>query len=119
MYNKKIVFKIGLVLAIVHFLVGFFLVYNILRWSANAQWQLLWFLPLIIDFPVSLFYILILSLPFPNLSISFLPYPLSEIRTFIIPCLMHIILGTLWYFYLPHLVILLVERLKRTPQGRV
>lgn len=110
MYNKKIAFKIGLALAIVHFLVGFSLVYNILRWSANAQWQLLWYLPFIIDFPVSLFYILILSLPFSNFSISFLPYPVSEIRSFIMPCLMHIILGTLWYFYLPQLILLLVKK---------
>lgn len=113
MHNNKISFKIGVVLATAHFIVGSFFVYNILRWSVNAQWQLLWFLPFTIDFPISLLYVFIISLPFFNFSVSFLPYPIGEIKSFMMPCLMHIILGTLWYFYLPRLIVLLAKKVKR------
>jgi len=103
--QKRLSFKIGLISGLLHFVISLLIICNIIVWSQNAQWQFLWSLPFSIDFPFSVIYILIFYLPFPNFSFPFLPYPISELRDFILPCFLHCMLGTLWYFYLPLLVV--------------
>lgn len=102
--NKKLSFKIGLMLGILHLLFSIYIAHYAIVWSSNAQWQFAWILPFALDIPVSLLYILIFFLPFHNIHFAFLPYPISDLRGFLLPLFLHGIIGTAWYFYLPTLV---------------
>lgn len=108
--QKRLSFKIGLILCLLHFVFSIFIACNIIIWSQNAQWQFLWFLPFVIDLPFSLVYKLVFYLPLPKYSFSFLPYPMSEFRDFILPFFLHSIFGTLWYFYLPLLIAKIIAK---------
>lgn len=118
--QKHLSFKIGLISGLLHFIVSFFIAYNIIIWSQNAQWQFLWSLPFTIDLPISFLYNLVFCLPFQNFSLPFLPYPISEIRGFILPFFLHSVFGTIWYFYLPQLLIKIIHKirnLRKTEEG--
>ena len=101
--EKRVSFKIGLFLAALHFIFSIFVAYDVIGWSQNAQWQFYWEFPFTIDFPISIIYKLAFYLPI-DFSLSFLPYPISEFRSFILPFILHSIIGTLWYFCLPLLL---------------
>jgi hypothetical protein len=110
--NRKLSFKIGLFLSFVHFTFSLFVVMDIIKWSVNAQWQFMWVLPFLIDVPVSLFYLAILYFIPQNFSFDFLPYPISQVRDFILPFTFHNIIGTVWYFFVPILAAKLVNKLR-------
>lgn len=101
--EKRVSFKIGLFLAVLHFIFSLFVANDVIGWSQNAQWQFYWEFPFTVDFPISIIYKLAFYLPI-DFSFTFLPYPISEFRSFILPFLLHSIIGTIWYFYLPILV---------------
>jgi hypothetical protein len=108
--EKRLSFKIGLVLGSFHFILALFNIYHVIAWSQNAQWELSWEFVFFVDFPFSLVYkFIIFNFPL-NYSFDFLPYPISELKVFIIPSLLHSIIGTVWYFYLPMLFTTLIGR---------
>lgn len=95
-------FKVGIILAFLHLaFIGVGAIF-VIQYPA-AQWQFVWFIPLIIDFPVSL--LAVLSFIFcPETSVHFLSYPMSDLRGFIIPVFIFGVIGSSWYFYLPFLI---------------
>ena len=112
--EKRLCIKLGLLLALVHFIFCVYFAINLFHWSKNAQWELSWEFIFGIDFPVSLLYrVIIFNLPF-NFNFDLLPFPASEFRTFILPTLLCSIIGTIWYFYLPSLFTVVIgNKLKR------
>lgn len=108
--DKRVSFKIGLFLAFVHFVFFMFIVVPIVRFP-DAQWQLTWIVFMFIDFPVSFLCMLVLFFC-PEFSFDFLPYPISELRSFILPSIIFGVLGTLWYFYLPVLIANITKNIK-------
>jgi hypothetical protein len=102
--RRRLAFKIGLSLGLLHLIFSLFVGHQVIVWSQNAQWQFYWTVPFVVDFPISAVYILAFRIPFRDFSIPFLPYPVSEVRSFIMPFLLHSVLGTIWYFCLPMLL---------------
>ena len=86
MKNKTIAGKIGLFLALLH-LVAFFAFVVYIEHSTEPQTPLLWGVFAIVDFPVSLFYLL------------------GRIAQFLyLPYIIHGLLGTIWWYFLPRVV---------------
>ncbi|HAJ57220.1 MAG TPA: hypothetical protein DCL35_05565 [Candidatus Omnitrophica bacterium] len=112
--ERRLSFKIAIFLAFFHFVFSLFNIHHVIEWSQNAQWELFWEFVFFVDFPVSLAYkFIIFNFPI-NYSFDFLPYPISELKVFIIPSLLHSIIGTVWYFCLPILFTRLIgEKLKK------
>ena len=69
------------------------------QWT-TAQWQLYWTLTYPVDWPLSYFTRFAVRHS-PDVSLGYLPFPVGEMRTFIVPCLCHCILGSLWYYVWP------------------
>ena len=65
----------------------------------DAQWQFAWLVFFPFDFPFSLL-VLFGGLIFPDWSMP-LRYPLGDFRSFILPSLIHGVVGPLWYFFVP------------------
>lgn len=69
------------------------------QWT-TAQWQLYWTLTYPVDWPMS--YVTRLAVQHsPDVSLGWLPYPIGKVRMFVVPCLCHCVLGSLWYFVWP------------------
>jgi hypothetical protein len=97
--------RIGLVFAFFHLscFVLFYVYVNILS-SGKEQIQLLWMYWIVIDFPASLFLILIFLL---NGTSSYAIY------------FTHGIIGTLWWYYLPIIISSFINKFKRAnPEDR-
>ena len=93
-------YVVGSVLGVLHLSISWWVIFGLVRGGADAQWQLVWFLFLPFDLPFSL--LVFFSGSFvPDWSIASLPYPVSELRGFILPAIIHGLVGPLWYFLLP------------------
>ena len=75
-----------------------------------AQWQMGWFSLTIIDFPVSLLMFLDI---WPSATITWLPYEISNVRWFIVPCIVFGLIGTLWYATLGGVIGWVIEAFMR------
>lgn len=93
--------RIGLTFAIFHLLcfILFFIYVNILN-SGKEQIQLLWIYWILLDFPASL--VLILS------------FILNETSPYVI-YFTHGILGTIWWYYLPTVFIVIINKFRSYP----
>jgi hypothetical protein len=104
--KKTIEVNISYVIAMFHlaisWLVIFYMLFN--YDELPADWIWIWILFMIIDFPISLVLFNILQ-SLPYISVSFLPNPLNDARTFLIPALFHGIIGPIWYFFLSLFII--------------
>ena len=109
---------IGLLLASIHLILFILVVNSMLKSKFDAQWQLSWMIFLPLDFPFSLI-VLFSGKLFPAISFSFLPYPIGEFRGFILPLIVHGVLGTIWYAVIPSLLYKIFKIIKpnlaRTP----
>jgi hypothetical protein len=93
-------YVVGAVLGLGHLVVSWVIIADLATNVPDAQWQLTWLVFLPFDLPFSLLVFFSGSL-FPDWSVSWLPYPVSEFRSFILPAFVHGILGPAWYFVLP------------------
>lgn len=118
MKKIQLKYKIGLLLALVHVLYSFIFILRISRYAFDAQWQLMWIVPFIVDLPISLLELFFLAV-IPDINIGFLQYPLGSLKEFIFPALFHGIIGTLWYFYIPSIIIKVFNILKNNPTSIV
>jgi hypothetical protein len=103
--DKSWWFKTGLLLVFLHLL---FLIWIIsIIYSGDAQWQLAWWLPEHVDFPISLLfrYVILPITPSIEIDVSFLlPEHFGDFYGFISPFVFFLVVGTGWYFYLPVLL---------------
>ena len=106
----RLSFKIGLILGLLHFI---FILWGVILVTKHpaGQWQFIWFLPIVIDFPISLLTVCYWAFG-PDYWFSFLSYPIGELRTFIIPVIIHGGGGALWYLYLPVFIANLAKRIR-------
>jgi hypothetical protein len=102
-------FKIGFILAVTYFfLIAFSIIYML--WKPGEPWHMFWVLLDYLDFPVSLLLThVILWIYSAGFSIS-APYLIGGPLMFITFCAFHLVVGTIWYFYLP----ILLEKVSRT-----
>jgi hypothetical protein len=107
--SRKISIKIGLLLCAIHIIFSIYIIGYVIEWSKNGQWQFAWIFPFLVDLPVSVLYVFIMTLPFKNISFLFLPYPISELRSFLLPAFFVSVIGSLWYFYLPGLIVSIIK----------
>ncbi|HEY3347661.1 MAG TPA: hypothetical protein VGK71_08575 [Nitrospirota bacterium] len=95
--STKRSYEIGIWLGASHAIFSWMLILDIARQGTDidAMWQMMWIPSWLIDFPFSL----IDFVPvFSSGSISFLPYPMGEVRSFLVPAVVHGLIGPLWYF---------------------
>jgi hypothetical protein len=97
--SNTIAWKIGLCLALTHF-VAFVVLALYIRHSVDPQAPLLWGVFAVIDFPLSLIYLLAgaFSHEFPYVAQSWF----AQFLYF--PYLIHGLLGTIWWYLLPRIV---------------
>jgi hypothetical protein len=98
--NNTTAGKIGLLLALVHFGAFALLAISIQR-SGDPQAALLWGVFAVIDFPLSLFYFFAESVASSSLFHRGPPW-FAQLLYF--PYLIHGLLGTIWWYFLPRLV---------------
>jgi len=92
-------YYIGSVLFFIHLIIAWWVIINICN-EPDAQWQLVWIFFLPFDLPFSLLVFFSYDL-FPSWNITCFPYPVSEFNNFILPSIVHGIIGPIWYFLLP------------------
>jgi len=97
---SKASYRLGTVLCLLHLAISWWVIISLCRGEPDAQWQLVWILFLPFDLPFSLL-VFFSGTIFPDWSINAFPCPLSEFRAFILPAIIHGIVGPLWYFFLP------------------
>lgn len=93
-------FKLGLVMCLVHLLISWLVIIKLGLSEPDSQWQLVWIYFLPLDLPFSLLVYFSGSI-FADWSFNSYPYPVSEFRSFVLPSIIHGIIGPLWYFFLP------------------
>jgi len=93
-------YKVGLILSLLHLLISWWVIIRLASAEPDAQWQLIWFYFLPFDLPFSLLVYFSGSI-FADWSFYMFPYPISEFRSFILPSIIHGIIGPLWYFFIP------------------
>jgi len=79
-------YKLGAVAAVVHLVISWWIIISVLVSDRDAQWQLIWIFLLPFDLPFSLLVIFAGS------------------QTFLLPMIIHGIVGPLQYFLLPVLI---------------
>lgn len=109
--NKS--FLIGKVLCLIHAVISWWVIIGVGLGEPDAQWQLIWIFFLPFDLPFSLLVFFSNSI-LPDWSFQSLPYPVSEFQNFILPTLVHGIIGPLFYFLLP----VCISSLRRKKQIR-
>jgi hypothetical protein len=93
-------YRIGAALGLAHLAISWWILIDLARQEPDAQWQLVWVLFLPFDLPFSLL-VLFGGLLFPHWIVEGVPYPMSDFRGFILPAIIHGIVGPLWYFIFP------------------
>jgi hypothetical protein len=96
-------YKLGAVAAIVHLIVSWWIIISVLISDRDAQWQLIWIFLLPFDLPVSLL-VFFAGYIFPGWHFWGLPSPWDSFHDFIVPVIVHGIIGPLQYFLLPVLI---------------
>lgn len=99
-FASSLSIKVGTALALSHFFIVLAIVWSLLVSELDAQWQLTWVPLLLLDFPVSLIVVFSTDI-FAGMSSPWTSYPASELHGFVLPALVHGILGSLWWFILP------------------
>src|SRR6266568_4339043 len=109
---SKASYQFGLVLGLIHLVIGWWVILRLIQNEPDAQWQLVWifFLPFDLPFSLLVFYS---SSIFSDWTFKSLPYPMSQFRSFILPVFVHGIIGPIWYFLLPVMISSLWGRFKR------
>ena len=93
-------YKLGFVGCLVHLVISWWIITYVVLSERDAQWQLVWIFLLPFDFPFSLL-VLFAGYIFPAWNFTGLPSPFDNFHSFIVPLVVHGIVGPLWYFFLP------------------
>src|SRR3989338_3933367 len=93
-------YKIGIVGCAIHLVVSWWIIISVLTSNRDAQWQLIWIFLLPFDFPFSLL-VFFAGYIFPGWYLRGLPSPWDDFHSFVLPLVVHGIIGPLWYFFLP------------------
>ena len=96
-------YKLGAAAAIVHLVVSWWIIGSVLTSPRDAQWQLIWVFLLPFDVPFSLL-VLFAGYIFPEWDFRKLPSPWNDFDSFVLPTIVHGIIGPLQYFLLPVLI---------------
>lgn len=112
--NKTVVLA-GILLGVLHLVAVSTVALNLLLSEVDAQWQLVWVVFLLLDFPISLLVVFQGSI-FPEFAFHALPYPASDFRGFWLPIVVHGVLGSLWWGLLPLAINAAVIGLKQLRQ---
>lgn len=93
-------YKLGVVACAIHLVVSWWIIIFVLMSDHDAQWQLIWIFLLPFDFPFSLL-VFFAGYIFPGWYFRGLPSPWDDFHSFVLPVVVHGIIGPLWYFFLP------------------
>ena len=108
----KLRVKLGLFLGALHRMLVAYIGYLII-FGTEPDWPMYWLIFFGIDFPVSLLFMglgfLVSCLGAPA-TVPFLPERTNDVLNFLLPIFVFGMLGTLWYAWLPTLVIAIGER---------
>lgn len=116
MFKNHLLLFLGITLGITHILILIFTI-QLMYLDIEADWPLYWFVFVYVDLPISLLYpityqLIAYMIPFAQISTflrNFLPYPIYDIDNFIFPFIFFGILGTIWYFFLPKVMVFLIN----------
>lgn len=113
-------FWVGIFAAAVHAAIVGAFIFNLAH-SARGHWQSRWLVCHFIDWPVSLLlkYVILPIVPDLSMGGGFSAYPLGEVRDFLVPGFFYLVLGSLWYFYLPGLLVRVSGRISTVLYCRV
>jgi hypothetical protein len=95
-----VAYKIGVVAAAVHLVISWWVIIHVLTSDRDAQWQLIWIFLLPFDFPFSLL-VLFAGYIFPGWYFTGAPSPWDDFHSFVLPLVVHGVVGPLWYFFVP------------------
>ena len=95
-----VAYKIGVVAGGIHLVISWWTIIYILTSDRDAQWQLIWIFFLPFDFPFSLL-VLFAGYVFPGVYFSGLSSPWDDFHSFVLPLVVHGVVGPLWYFFVP------------------
>lgn len=119
MKKIKIYYIIGAILAAIHAVLVGWIVYCIFS-GVESDWPMYWVIFLIIDFPFSLIYVgleITFFKMYPSNVIINIPnlvsFPLNDLHNFVLPFLFLGVGGTLWWFFLPVLIVKLFNIIAR------
>ena len=101
----------GIILALAHLYLVIYTINSIL-YNREPDWPMYWMLFTGIDFPFSLFLLpLSFLLDFLNLGVlvETFPSPLNDVTNFWLPAFFFGILGTIWFFFIPTIVMKIVS----------
>jgi len=112
-------FRMGLIIAVLHFVFAAFVVLMIGVDGGGAQWQMGWCSLDSIDFPASFLLWHIVVPVVPNICFYFLPEPVDSLSSFIVPAVFFIVVGSSWYFYLPIILEKISKKIADSKTGRI
>ena len=92
--------KVGRIAFVIHLVLSWLVILGVLISDRDAQWPLIWIFFLPFDFPFSLC-VLFAGYLFPGWYLGGLPSPWDSFHNFILPVIIHGVVGPLWYFFLP------------------
>jgi hypothetical protein len=93
-------YKLGLAGCLIHLVLSWWIIISVLSSERDAQWQLIWIFLFPLDFPFSLL-VFFAGYIFPDWTLRGLPSPWNDFHSFVLPVIVHGIIGPLWYFLLP------------------
>jgi hypothetical protein len=101
-YASKTSYIIGLILFSIHLLISWWIIIDLGTSELNAQWILIWLYFFPFDLPFS--FLFLMGIFLPNWSFSFLPYPVSQFRAYLVPSFVFGVIGPIWYFFIPVII---------------
>jgi hypothetical protein len=96
-------YKLGAVAGITHLVMSWWTIIFVLMSHRDAQWQFICIFLLPFDLPFSLL-VVFSGYIFPEWNFRKLPSPWADFHSFILPMIVHGIIGPLQYFLLPLLI---------------
>ncbi len=97
---SPVTYKLGLAGCLVHLVISWWIIIYVVLSERDAQWQLTWVFLLPFDFPFSLL-VLFAGYIFPDWTVTGFSPPFDDFHSFVVPLVVHGIVGPLWYFFLP------------------
>jgi len=94
-------YRVGAVVAAIHFVLSWVVIVHIGSNRPDALWQMEWFVFFIPDLPVALFWLWLIRV-IPDIAIERLPEPICYTSDFLIPAFVFgVVSPVLWYFIPP------------------
>jgi hypothetical protein len=107
--NSKIAIRAGLTLGILHFCLMLLFLINIYRDTSDGQWFMVWLLPYYVDFPISAIFERLIW--YITINVEFLPPYFCGLG--------HLIAGSIWFFYIPIIINMCINRIATSKTSRI